>query len=139
MKTLKRVSRHGPLLLVAALAVVLVDLGPARSDDTTPAATPAPAAAAAPAKVADAAPTANQVTVDNFSFTPATLTIKVGTTVTFINHDDIPHSIVNAEGKFRSHALDTDQSFQFTFATAGDYDYFCGLHPHMKGKIIVEP
>jgi plastocyanin len=79
------------------------------------------------------------VTVDNFSFTPATLTVKPGTTVTFVNHDDIPHQIVAVDKTFRSKALDTDDSFQFTFATAGDFDYFCGLHPHMKGKIIVAP
>ena len=80
-----------------------------------------------------------KVTIDNFAFTPASLTVKLGTKVTFINHDDIPHSIVSIPGKFRSKALDTDQSFEYTFATAGDFDYFCGLHPHMKGKIVVTP
>ena len=84
-------------------------------------------------------PPAAKVTIDNFAFTPATLTVKLGTKVTFVNHDDIPHSIVSVPGKFRSKALDTDQSFEFTFTTAGDFDYFCGLHPHMKGKIIVTP
>ena len=84
-------------------------------------------------------PPAAKVTIDNFAFTPATLTVKLGTKVSFVNHDDIPHSIVSVPGKFRSKALDTDQSFEFTFTTAGDFDYFCGLHPHMKGKIIVSP
>ncbi len=84
-------------------------------------------------------PPAAKVSIDNFAFTPATLTVKLGTKVTFVNHDDIPHSIVSVPGKFRSKALDTDQSFEYTFATAGDFDYFCGLHPHMKGKIIVTP
>jgi plastocyanin len=77
------------------------------------------------------------VTIDNFTFTPAELTVKVGTTVTWKNHDDIPHTIVSA-GKFRSKALDTDDSYSFTFTTAGAYAYFCSLHPHMTGTIKVE-
>jgi plastocyanin len=77
------------------------------------------------------------VTIDNFTFAPAQLTVKVGTTVTWTNHDDIPHTVVSA-GKFRSKALDTDDSYSFTFTTAGDYQYFCSLHPHMTGMIKVE-
>jgi plastocyanin len=77
------------------------------------------------------------VTIDNFTFAPAELTVKVGTTVTWTNHDDIPHTVVSA-GKFRSKALDTDNSFSFTFTAAGDYKYFCSLHPHMTGMIKVE-
>jgi plastocyanin len=77
------------------------------------------------------------VTIDNFTFAPAQLTVKIGTTVTWKNHDDIPHTVVSA-GKFRSKALDTDDSFSFTFTTAGDYQYFCSLHPHMTGMIKVE-
>jgi len=118
MTTMMRASRRGFLLLGMALTLTSAgQLIPARADD----------------------PPAAKVTIDNFAFTPAELTIKLGTKVMFVNHDDIPHSIVNAAGKFRSKALDTDQSFEFTFAAAGDYDYFCGLHPHMKGKIIVTP
>jgi plastocyanin len=64
--------------------------------------------------------------------------IAVGTTVKFVNHDDIPHTVVDKNKGFRSKALDTDDSFSFTFANAGTYDYFCGLHPHMQGKIIVK-
>jgi plastocyanin len=78
-----------------------------------------------------------KVTIDNFTFAPAELSVKVGTTVTFTNHDDIPHTIVSA-GKFRSKTLDTDDSFSFTFTAAGDYKYFCSLHPHMTGMIKVE-
>jgi plastocyanin len=80
-----------------------------------------------------------KVTIDNFTFAPAELTISVGTTVTFDNHDDIPHSVVEKNKLFRSKALDTDESYSFTFTSAGTYDYFCGLHPHMVGKIIVKP
>jgi plastocyanin len=78
-----------------------------------------------------------KVTIDNFTFTPAELKVKVGDTVTWTNHDDIPHTVVSA-GKFRSKAMDTDNAFSFTFTAAGDYKYFCSLHPHMSGMIKVE-
>ena len=78
-----------------------------------------------------------KVTIDNFTFTPAELKVKVGDTVTWTNHDDIPHTVVSA-GKFRSKAMDTDNSFSFTLTSAGDYKYFCSLHPHMTGMIKVE-
>ena len=78
-----------------------------------------------------------KVTIDNFTFTPAEVKAKVGDTVTWTNHDDIPHTVVSA-GKFRSKATDTDGTFSFTFTSAGDYKYFCSLHPHMTGMIKVE-
>jgi plastocyanin len=77
------------------------------------------------------------VMIDNFTFEPKQLTVKVGTTVTWKNRDDIPHTVVSA-GKFRSKTLDTDDSFSFTFTVTGDYKYFCSLHPHMTGMIKVE-
>jgi plastocyanin len=77
------------------------------------------------------------VMIDNFTFEPAQVTIKVGTTVTWKNRDDIPHTVVSA-GKFRSKTLDTDDSYSFTFTSPGDYKYFCSLHPHMTGMIKVE-
>jgi plastocyanin len=77
------------------------------------------------------------VTIDNFTFVPAQLTVKVGTTVTWTNRDDIPHTVVSA-GQFRSKALDTDDKYSFTFTSTGDYTYFCSLHPHMVGMIKVE-
>jgi len=80
----------------------------------------------------------NVVTIDNFSFTSPELTVAVGTTVKWVNHDDIPHNVVEKNKAFRSKALDTDDSYSFTFASAGTYDYFCGLHPKMQGKIIVK-
>jgi plastocyanin len=79
------------------------------------------------------------VNIDNFAFTPDVLTVKVGTSVTFVNHDDIPHLVVASDGKYRSKALDTNDKFSIAFDKPGDYAYFCGLHPHMKGKIVVEP
>jgi plastocyanin len=78
------------------------------------------------------------VTIDNFTFTPQELNIAVGTTVKWINHDDIPHSVVEKNKGFISKALDTDDSYSFTFTSAGTFDYFCGLHPHMVGKVIVK-
>jgi len=89
-------------------------------------------ASAEDAKVED-----TKVMIDNFTFEPAQLTVKVGTTVTWTNRDDIPHTIVSA-GKFRSKTMDTDGTFSFTFTTAGEYKYFCSLHPHMTGTVKVE-
>jgi plastocyanin len=80
-----------------------------------------------------------KVGIDNFAFTPAVLTVKPGTTVVFENHDDIPHLVVDVDGKFRSKALDTNDRYSVTFDKPGEIAYFCGLHPHMKGKIIVTP
>jgi plastocyanin len=80
-----------------------------------------------------------KVGIDNFAFTPAELTVKPGTTIVFENHDDIPHLVVAVDGKYRSKALDTNDKFSITFDKPGDYPYFCGLHPHMKGKIVVAP
>jgi plastocyanin len=79
------------------------------------------------------------VSIDNFTFNPATLTVKAGTKVTWTNRDDIPHGIASANNAFaRSQALDTDDSFTFTFTTPGTYQYFCYIHPHMTGSIVVE-
>jgi plastocyanin len=81
-----------------------------------------------------------EVKIDNFSFGPVTLTVPVGTTVTWINHDDIPHTVVSTDDSktFKSKVLDTDQRFSFTFSRAGTYPYFCSVHPKMTGKVIVQ-
>ena len=92
------------------------------------------AVAALPVRAAE-----TEVYIDNFTFTPKELTVKAGTAIVFRNRDDIPHTVVGTNGAFRSKALDKDDSFSFTFATPGTYDYFCGLHPQMKGKIVVTP
>jgi amicyanin len=79
------------------------------------------------------------VGIDNFTFNPQTVTVKAGTTVTWTNKDDIPHGIAATNNAFkRSPALDTDDSFSFTFTTPGTYQYFCYVHPHMTGTIVVE-
>jgi plastocyanin len=77
--------------------------------------------------------------IAKFAFTPATLTVKPGETVTFENHDSTIHSIIGVGGFFRSQPLDTDDKFSFTFDKPGEYSYFCGLHPYMKGKVVVAP
>jgi len=78
------------------------------------------------------------VKIDNFSFGPGTLTVPTGTTVTWTNRDDIPHTVVGTEGVFKSKVLDTDESFSFTFDKAGSYQYFCSIHPKMTGKVVVQ-
>jgi len=80
-----------------------------------------------------------QVKIANFTFEPPVLTVKVGTTVIWVNDDDIPHLVSEKDGKFRSSALDTDEKFSQTFKTPGTVEYFCAVHPHMTGKIVVEP
>lgn len=80
-----------------------------------------------------------EVDIDNFSFKPDVLTVKAGAVVVFRNRDDIPHSILSADGAFHSQALDTDDTFSFAFAKPGTYVYYCGLHPQMKGEIVVAP
>jgi plastocyanin len=79
------------------------------------------------------------IKIANFTFDPPSLTIKAGTTVTWFNADDIPHVVTEKDGKFRSSALDTDEKFSQTFSTAGSVEYFCAIHPHMTGKIVVTP
>jgi len=78
-----------------------------------------------------------QVTIDNFSFTPTTATVPVGTTVTWTNHDDIPHNVVSPDRKFKSPVLDTDEVFSHTFDVAGTYKYYCSIHPRMTGQVVV--
>jgi plastocyanin len=97
---------------IAVVATLLLPVATARAEDT-------------------------EVHIDNFTFEPAQLTVKVGATVKWMNRDDIPHTVVCA-GKFRSKTMDTDGTFEFTFTAAGEYKYFCSLHPHMTGMVKVE-
>jgi len=82
---------------------------------------------------------AAEVKIVNFAFTPGAVTVKAGTQVTWINHDDIPHTVDSTQGKFKSAALDTDDKFQFRFTEPGEYPFYCRMHPKMTGKIIVQP
>lgn len=79
------------------------------------------------------------VSIDNFTFKPAEVTVVPGTSVTWVNNDDIPHTVVEKKQAFRSKVLDTEGKFSFTFMTEGDFTYFCSLHPHMTGKVVVKP
>ena len=79
-----------------------------------------------------------EVKIDNFSFTPASITVAAGTTVTWTNRDDIPHTVVSDEKVFKSKVLDTDEKFSYTFSKPGTYPYFCSVHPKMTGKVIVQ-
>jgi plastocyanin len=81
---------------------------------------------------------AEEVKIDNFSFTPATLTVKAGTQITWTNADDIPHTVVSDDQAFKSKVLDTDEKFMFTASKPGTYPYFCSIHPKMTGKVVVE-
>jgi len=83
-------------------------------------------------------PTSAEVKVDNFSFGPASLSVAVGTTVTWTNRDDIPHTVVSTDKVFKSKVLDTDEKFSFTFDKAGTYPYFCSIHPKMTGSVVVQ-
>jgi plastocyanin len=84
------------------------------------------------------APVAAAVRIDNFTFKDPVVTVKPGTTVTWTNGDDIPHTVVAKDGSFKSKVLDTGDRFSFTFAKVGQFGYFCSLHPHMTGTIIVK-
>ena len=77
------------------------------------------------------------VKIDNFTFSPATLTIQAGSKVTWVNEDDIPHAVAASDRSYKSQVLDTDQAFSHTFNEPGSFEYFCSLHPHMKGLIVV--
>jgi amicyanin len=79
-----------------------------------------------------------EVKIDNFTFGPAELAVPVGTTVTWTNRDDIPHTVVSTDKVFKSKVLDTDEKFSFTFSKAGTYPYFCSIHPKMTGKVVVQ-
>jgi amicyanin len=87
---------------------------------------------------AAAAPAGATVSIDNFTFSPPTITVAAGSTVTWVNQDDIPHTVVASDKAFKSKVMDTDEKFSFTFTRPGEYAYFCSLHPHMVGKVVVK-
>jgi plastocyanin len=98
-----------------------------------------PPAKSPPARQTTAAPQKTaSVKIDQFAFEPASLSIAPGTTVEWINHDDVPHTVVDVHGAFKSQALDTDDVFRHTFQEPGDSHYFCSVHPHMVGEVHVK-
>jgi plastocyanin len=90
---------------------------------------------AKPAEQAGAAP---EVKIDNFTFTAPSITVPAGTEVTWVNRDDIPHTVVSQDGVFKSKALDTDDKFSFKFSQPGTYHYFCSIHPKMTAEVVVK-
>jgi plastocyanin len=96
-------------------------------------AAPSSITAGAQSSVADVA-----VKIDNFVFGPQTLTVPAGTTVTWTNSDDIPHTAVSTDGVFKSKVMDTNEKFSYTFTKPGTYSYFCSVHPKMTGKVVVQ-
>jgi plastocyanin len=107
-------------LLIAGLAVILG------------------AAAISNSPVRAEQPVAYEIAIKDFEFSPRTLTVRVGSKVTWTNKDEEPHKVVEVDNAFTSQPLDTDNNFTFEFDTPGTYQYFCSLHPHMTGKIVVE-
>jgi len=115
----KRVGSFAGLALLIAIAFLTVVSSSIQASAERP-----------PAATAD-------VKIDNFAFTPQTLTVAVGTTVTWTNRDDIPHTVVSTDGAFKSKVRDTDETFSFKFEKAGTYSYFCSVHPKMTGQVVV--
>ena len=109
----------GMLVVLVTIATLVLGTGKATAADQ-------PAAGSA------------EVKIDNFSFGPSPLTVAVGTEVTWINRDDIPHTIVSTDGVFKSKVRDTDEKFSYRFTKAGTYSYYCSIHPKMTGKIVVQ-
>ena len=95
-------------------------------------------ATAATSAAASAQAANTEVKIDQFAFAPQRVTVKAGTSVIWINDDDVPHTVASSSKFFKSKALDTKDKFSFTFTTPGTYEYFCSLHPHMTGAIVVE-
>ena len=115
------------LILAAAGGCTALALGAAKPATTSPA---SPAATRPAAEV--------RVSIDNFSFSPAVVTVPVGGRVTWVNRDDVPHTATAETKAFNSPALDTDETFSHVFTAPGEYPYFCAIHPHMTGRVIVK-
>ncbi|BBY22620.1 hypothetical protein MSTO_28250 [Mycobacterium stomatepiae] len=99
-----------------------------------------PDSGATPSMTAPSIPASgNQVAIDGFAFAPATLTVRAGTAVTWINRDEEPHTVAATDGSFHSPGMATGASFTHTFSTAGTFDYVCSIHPMMHGTVVVTP
>jgi plastocyanin len=116
-----KAARIGLVTLAIALAAMLTTVGPVGGVGAQ-----------------EKAPAGVEVKIDNFSFGPATVTVPVGTTVTWTNRDDIPHTAVSTDGVFKSKVMDTDDKFSFVFNKPGTYPFYCTIHPKMTGQIIVQ-
>ncbi|MHB8574236.1 MAG: cupredoxin domain-containing protein, partial [Dehalococcoidia bacterium] len=140
----RRRSLAVALILPLALVITATACGSkAASAPAADALTPVPPAALTTSQPptprpgsALAAATGPSITIDNFSFTPATITVPVGGTVTWTNHDDVPHTVTASDNSYTSQPLDSDTQFTHTYTTAGTYNYFCAIHPFMTAKVV---
>ena len=136
-----------PAISMALLAALLLGAcgptttaAPGGSAAQAGAATAAPPTARASLPVPATAPaviSGPQIVIGNFTFTPNALTVAVGTTITWINHDDLPHTVTAQDHSFTSSGLDTEDSFTHQFLVAGTYAYYCTIHTKMTATIIV--
>lgn len=137
-----------PAVTAIAAAAITAGCGGPATAGAMPAPTPVrseqlmpgmamPGSGAAPAQ--DAPVATNTVSIQNFAFSPAIVTIKAGTTITWTNRDQDPHTVTAMSGPFHSPTLNTDQSFQHTFTTPGHFDYLCTIHPFMTATVVVTP
>lgn len=122
---------------VAAVALTVVAVA-ACSSPSTPAPPAVSSGTSAPSSVPPAA-AGTVVTIDDFAFVPATLTVKRGDTVTWTNHDEEPHTVAANDGSFRSPGMGANGTYNFTFGTPGTFDYICSIHPFMHGTVVVTP
>ncbi|TMK10423.1 MAG: hypothetical protein E6G72_10135 [Alphaproteobacteria bacterium] len=122
---------------LAAAAGVLLALGAAGAFAEQQATQQQPAAQQ-PAPQQVAATNEAEISIQSFQFVPAILTVKAGTAVTWINRDEEPHNVVSPDRVFRSKAIDGGEKFTTVFDKPGTYNYICAVHPHMRGKIVVE-
>ncbi|HWE96411.1 MAG TPA: cupredoxin family copper-binding protein [Tepidisphaeraceae bacterium] len=136
-RTLKICVVLGMELIAGVLAVGCHERSGTGGASATGSASATPAAAET--RAAGQPSATSPVGIDNFSFIPAEITVPAGTTVTWVNHDDVPHTVTSTDKRFASSpALDTDGRFSQTFTTPGTYAYYCAVHPHMTGKVIVK-
>jgi plastocyanin len=126
------------LLLVACSSAAAANVAPATGLPTP--VSPAALSTLAPAKAAHPADTTGgpSVSIENFNFVPANLTVPAGTTVMWTNHDDVEHTATASDNSFSSPSIPTDGQFSYTFTTPGTFSYFCAIHPFMTARIIVQ-
>ncbi len=127
------------IFLLALLFLSACATAPAAQNNAAPMTMSMPTSSPAALSTAASVPvTGPHVSIANFTFSPSTLTVPVGSTVTWINQDDIPHTVTSVDGVFKSAGLDTGDQFSYKFTKPGTYSYYCSIHPKMVGKIIVK-
>ena len=122
----------------AILLVIVMAVGPRVFDVTSEATATSENEGTPPSEAAKAPASEVQVKIDNFTFAPATITVPAGTSIRWVNRDEMIHNVVSSDKSFKSKVLDTNEEFTYTFSKAGTYTYFCSIHPRMTGKVVVE-